>query len=173
MEELVKKAKQGNTDAFTELILNLQEDLFRIARLRLQNDYDIDEAVQETMISAFKSIKKLQNNQYFKTWIIKILINKCNKIYTKKQRYKSISGNYNLNNYEALKITSNTELDLDFFSLIELLNYQERITMVLFYVYGYKIKDISKILHKNENTIKTWLSRGKEKIRNHGGLKNG
>lgn len=39
------------------------------------------------MLSAYKSLKKLKHNEYFKTWIIKILINECNKIY-KMKKYK-------------------------------------------------------------------------------------
>ena len=75
-EELVNESKNGNKEAFTELILKYQKDLYRIAKMRLADDYDIDDAIQETMITAFKSIKKLKENKYFKTWIIRILINK-------------------------------------------------------------------------------------------------
>lgn len=46
------------------------------------------------------------------------------------------------------------------------LNYDERMSLTLFYLEDYSIKEISKILKTNENTIKTRLKRGKEKIRN-------
>ena len=38
------------------------------------------------MIETYRNIKKLKYNQYFKTWIIKILINKCNKQYRKNKK---------------------------------------------------------------------------------------
>ena len=50
MNELVKKAKKGNKEAFTQLIIKIENELYKIARLRLQNNYDIDEAIQETML---------------------------------------------------------------------------------------------------------------------------
>lgn len=173
MEDLVKESKNGNINAFTELILRYKEEIYRIAKIRLSNDYDIDEAVQETMIAAFNSIKKLKKDEFFRTWLIKILINKCNKIYSKKKREITIAEKYSSNNLEKIEIISGVESDLNFYSLISILNYEERIAMVLYYVYGYKIKEISKILDTNENTIKARLARGKEKIKNRGGLGNG
>ena len=47
----------------------------QIARTRLNNEEDIKEAVQETIIKSYSSIRKLKNSKFFKTWIIKILIN--------------------------------------------------------------------------------------------------
>jgi len=93
-EELVNESKNCNKEAFTELILKYQKDLYRIAKMRLADDYDIDDAIQETMITAFKSIKKLKENKYFKTWIIRILINKCNEIYLKKKKESNIIKKY-------------------------------------------------------------------------------
>lgn len=173
MEFLINQSKNGNKEAFTELILKYKEDLYRIAKMRLSDDYDIDEAVQETMIAAFNSIKKLKENKYFKTWIIKILINKCNKIYLKNKKQNKINTTYDLSNSVATDTISIIENKFDFYSLIKLLNYEERIAMVLYYVYDYKIKDISKILKTNENTIKARLARGKDKIKNKGGSQNG
>ena len=61
MEELVKKAKIGDKDAFSTLILLLEKDLYKIAKMRLKDDEDVYDAVQETILIAFKSIKKLKH----------------------------------------------------------------------------------------------------------------
>ena len=60
MEELIEKAKNGDKDAFGNIMLSLEKDLYRIAKLRLKNNDDIYDAVQETILIAFKSIKKLK-----------------------------------------------------------------------------------------------------------------
>ena len=173
MKNLVEQSKNGNTFAFTELILNYKEDLYRIAKMRLDNNYDIDDAVQETMLEAFSSIKRLKKNEYFKTWLIKILLNKCNKIYFKNKRQRLLNNNLSSDTPNVTGTISDMESDLGFYSLIAILNYNERIVMILYYVYEYTIKDISRILKTNENTIKTRLARGKEKIKVKGGLVNG
>lgn len=115
------------------------------------------------MIESFKSIKKLKKQDSYKTWIIKILINKCNHIY-KKNKDRNISfenieiENVYQNKYEQLE-------ELDFYTILKGLKYEERMVLTLFYLEDYSIKKISKLMKLNENTIKTKLKRGKEKIR--------
>ena len=50
--------------------------------------------------------------------------------------------------------------------MIKELKYEERIIIILYYSEKYTTKEISNILKINENTIKTRLSRAKEKIKN-------
>ena len=146
------------------LILNIQSELYKIARMRLYNEDDINEAVQETMIEAFKGINKLKYNQYFKTWIIKILINKCNKMYRKNKK-ENIS--YEYNNIENQISNDEIKSDVDFYILISKLEYEERMIVTLYYLERYTTKEISKIIGKNENTVKTKLSRAKKKIKRY------
>ena len=86
MEELVKQAKMGNDEAFTQLIIQMQCEMFRIAQTRLKNIDDANDAIQQTNLYAYKNLRQLKEDKYFKTWIIKILINECNKVY--KKNYK-------------------------------------------------------------------------------------
>lgn len=89
MEELVIRSLDGDKDAFTQLIQLISVDLYRVAKARLENIEDINDAIQETILIGYKSIQNLEEPKYFKTWIIKILINECNKIY--KQNKKKVS----------------------------------------------------------------------------------
>lgn len=167
MEELIEKAKSGDEKSFTEIFIQLNDELYKIARTRLACEYDIDDAIQETMIETYYSLKKLKHIEYFKTWTIRILINKCNKIYNKRKK-ENIS--YEQNFFEKFTEETkqnNIENNIDFYILIKDLNYDERIAVVLYYAIGYKTKEISKILNVNENTIKARISRSKEKIRKY------
>ena len=58
LEELIVRAQDGDEEAFTELILNISDDLYKIAKTRIKNEEDISDAIQETMIETYKSIKK-------------------------------------------------------------------------------------------------------------------
>ena len=86
MEELIRMAQNGDEIAFTNLIMLINDDLYKIAKSRITNETDIEDAIQETMIETYKSIKKLNEPRKFKKWIIKILINKCNRIYRRKYK---------------------------------------------------------------------------------------
>lgn len=166
MKELVEKAKNGDEKAFIELIISINDYLYKIARTRLYCQDDIEDAIQDTILSAFCSIKKLKHTEFFKTWIIKILINNCNKIYKNKSKNDVYYEDYLLKSYANEQ--NIFESNIDFYILLKNLNYNERIVIVLYYGLGYKIKEISKILEINENTIKSRLARGKEKIKERG-----
>jgi len=166
MEELVKKAKNGNVEAFSELIIAVEDNLYRIARIRLKADEDIYDAVQETIIKAFESIKQLKDAKYFKTWIIRILINETNRIYVKKNKEKLVpfeeienSKSHNSSNIEDL------EQILDFDFICKKLKYEERVIIILYYMEKYTDKEIGKILNLKEDTVYTKRRRAKEKIK--------
>lgn len=164
MEELIEKSKKGDKEAFTQLIVSLEKDLYKIARSRLSCEDDISEAIQETMIETFKYIKKIRKPQCFKTWVIKVLVNKCNKIYKKKQKLQLVEYSEDIEDNMFYDDNSNT-LNLDFYLLIEKLNYNERIVLILYYLEDLTTKEISKILKEPESTIRNRISRAKIKLK--------
>lgn len=166
MIELIKKAKEGDEEAFSELICLKRHNLYKIARTRLSNNDDIEDAIQETIIETFKSIKKLKNEQAFNNWIIKVLINKCNRIYRNNNKNKISYEKLELDDFYICDNKNDLEGNMDFFYMLDGLNYDERIVIILFYMEDYSIKEISKILNVKENTLKTRLRRAKEKIKN-------
>lgn len=161
MEELVEKAKDNDSEAFTNLILKLEKDLYCIAKSRINNENDIDDIIQETMIIAFINIKKLKNNSYFKTWIIRILINNCNKFY-KTKKCKSLDENEVINKIGSFEIDLS---NIEFENFISFLNEDERTILTLYYYLSYTTKEISDILNKREGTICSKISRAKKKIK--------
>lgn len=165
MDELVMRAKQGDEQAFIEIIISMESDLYKIARMRLRNDEDIEEAVQETCIEVFRNIKKLRENSYFKTWLIKILINKCNYIY-KKNRKNCVS--FEEKNVEEFYISQSIDIvenRRDFELLIEQLSYKDRIVITLFYLEGFSNKDISNVLKIPVSTVKNRIARARHKLK--------
>ena len=163
---VVKKAKNGDKQAFEKLILYYQIDLYKIAKAYLLVEDDINDAIQETIISAYQSIKLLTNISKFKSWIIKILINKCNEIYRKKKRENCISYE-TINTDKYLYENSIADSDLEFYNIIKCLNTEERTILILYYVEGYTPKEIAKILNINSNTIRSKILRAKNKIKNN------
>lgn len=159
------KAKKGDEKAFTELICGMRHELYKIARIRLSCDDDIEDAVQETMIEAFNSLKKLRKLNSYKSWIIKILINKCNKIYKLRKKNQISYENIELDDFLSNNMNNKSDDDFEFYYLLEGLNYDERMSITLFYMEDYPIKEIAEIMKTNENTVKTRLKRAKDKIK--------
>lgn len=162
MEDLIKQAQNGDEKAFNRIFIAINDDLYKIAKSRINNEDDIADAVQETMIETFKNIKKLKDPYQFKKWVITILINKCNRIYRRKYK-KDVS--YEEYNFESFSSSSNFESNIEFYEMLKDLKYEERIIIILYYLEQYTVKDIKKILKMNENTVTTHLYRARQKIK--------
>lgn len=160
IQYLVRKAKKNDKESFCTLIEMIKNDLYLIAKTRLKNEDDISDAIQDTIINCYNNIKFLRKENSFKSWAIKILINNCNKIY-KKNSKENISIEYDEN---LLGSVENTYEKLDFEDLIKDLNSDEQLILTLYYYSRYTTKEISQILKIKENTIKSKISRSKEKI---------
>lgn len=164
MEELIVKASKGDINALEDIFILMKNDLYKIAMARFNNKEDAEDAVQETIISVMKSIHKVNRVKNFKSWVIKILINKCNNIYSKKKKYSISIDEVEIP--ETLIGNNVSENNIDFYLMLKCLEYEERLIMILFYSEDYTIKEISKILKMNENTVKTKIFRAKSKIKN-------
>lgn len=163
MDELILMAQAGDEDAFTKMILYIKDDLYKIAKTRIANETDIEDAIQETMIETYKSIKRLKDPNKFKKWVIKILI------YRRKYKTDISIDEYNVETLKSNNIID-VENKLNFYDIIKILNYEERLIIILYYMEDYSVKEIKSILKMNENTINTHLYRARQKIKtNYGG----
>jgi len=160
--DLISKAKCGDKDAFIQLMEANKLAMYKTAKAILRNDDDSADAIQEAILTCYKSIGTLKNNQYFKTWLTKILINKCNDI---------IKQNNNLvyaDIYDTEACPSTEQNNDEIITVKNCLNSlpeHDQLIMVLYYVDGFRIREIGKILNLNENTVKTQLSRGRERFK--------
>lgn len=161
MEILIKKAIKGNSEAFISLIDKHELTMYKTAKAILNNEEDIGDAIQETILSAYKNINNLKNSKYFKTWLTRILINKCNDI---------VRANKNIVFIEKYTKEEFYEEDIDrrleFDECFEKLGSEYKLVLSLYYVDGFNVREISEILNENENTIKSRLLRGKKYLKN-------
>ncbi|MEF9935129.1 MAG: sigma-70 family RNA polymerase sigma factor [Clostridium sp.] len=159
MELLIKKAIKGDEESFFKLIDGLMTKIYKVAKSRLNDEDAIGDAIQETIIAAYSNISKVKEPKYFNTWLIKILINKCNDIV--KDRKIVYIEDYNLIEDTNLTYSMDLEQCLDFDNLLNCLSPDYRTVIVLYYVNKFTTKEISQILNEKEGTIKSRLSRSR------------
>lgn len=158
-KKLANKAIKGDADAFLELMHIYQEALYRTAFSYLKNEVDALEAVQEVTYRAYRSIKTVKEPAYFKTWLIRIMMNYCQDVIQKSKR-------------EVLeeKILSMQGVSEDFTfleveeALLNLSDY-DRELLHLKYFEDVKIKDIAVMWNTPEGTIKTRLHKALRALR--------
>jgi RNA polymerase sigma factor (sigma-70 family) len=72
---LVKQAKQGDVDAFAELVRRFQEKIFHTILSLTKNQQDAYDLTQETFMHAYKSLGNFKQRSAFSTWIYRIAVN--------------------------------------------------------------------------------------------------
>lgn len=157
----VKRAKRGDKEAFCNLIRINKIAIYRVAKSILNNEEDIEDAVSEAILKAYKNIQALKQEVFFKTWLIRIVINESNNLYKKRAKEIAVDKDH----FKNIKVNDNYK-DLSLYNAINSLDEDLRITTILFYFEDMKYKDIAKVLNVKEGTIKSRLSRAKEKLYN-------
>ncbi len=119
--------------AFGYLVLENEEELYRIAKAILKKDEDCADAAQEAITKALEKLHTLKHDVYAKTWLIRILIRECCRISGRRSR-EILWGE---ENGETLQKAPQKQ---DYGSLYEALYSlppEFRIVMVLYYLEGY------------------------------------
>ena len=160
IEQLVRRAKKRDPDAFTELMQLHEKDMYRTASAILAHDADIADAIQETILTVWEKIDTLQKNRYFKTWMIRILINKCKDILRSGRRMICVEELPE----QAAKDTVEAEANLEWKEALWGLDEKYRLIVVLFYAEGLRTAEIGKLLQLPDSTVRTRLARGREQL---------
>ena len=160
---LVKKAIKGNKKAFEKLVQQQYERIYRTAYLYVHNEEDALDVVQEATYQAYTSIHSLKNPEYFTTWLTRIIIRCSGQLLKKKNNVVPLSDEI-ISNLPGQTYPS-VEESSDLLHAIQQLKENYRTVIILFYYYDYSIKKISSLMKIPENTVKTYLSRGKAELK--------
>jgi RNA polymerase sigma-70 factor, ECF subfamily len=74
---LVRSAQRGDLDAYAELIARHRAGLQRYATYILGQAEDAEEALQDSLLRAYRAIGSCQQPERFRSWLIQILVNRC------------------------------------------------------------------------------------------------
>lgn len=75
--ELVEKAKAGDTEAFSSLVLRYERKVYRLAKHITGSDEDAEDVLQETFLKAYEHLDGFQGNSKFYTWVVRIAVNEA------------------------------------------------------------------------------------------------
>lgn len=158
LELNIYRAKKGDSKAFELLISENKASMYRVAKGILKTEIDISDAIQETIFKAFRGLSKLKNHNYFKTWLLKILINECNMILRYHKRIIPIAEVKQNNTVTDIYIES------ELMNAINCLDEDLRIVTILYYYEDLSVKTIASIIDVPVGTVKSRLSRTRIKL---------
>lgn len=158
--QLVKKAKQGDAEAFAELYRNIYQNLYRFAMYMLGNPADAEDVVSDTVTDAWVTLGKLRNEEAFEGWVFRILSNKCRR---KRKEYvnKPLEWNEEIGELSgADDMAESIHLRRMFGELDE----EDRMIIGMHVFGGYTSREIAEITGMNANTVRSRESRALKKL---------
>ncbi|RKN80656.1 sigma-70 family RNA polymerase sigma factor [Paenibacillus ginsengarvi] len=154
----VRRAQKGSHDDFVQLICMCEGTMYRVAKSIMRTENECADAMQEAIAKAYKSIRALNEPKYFKTWLIRILINECRKMKQLRKRVIPVA--------EIGQPSYDPEL-AESFALAEAVRHLDeelRVLVQLYYVEDLPLKDVAALLGQPEGTVKSRLARAREKL---------
>ena len=152
-----------NKRAFDQLVRKYQSPVRRFFLNQTLGDEQLsDDLAQETFIKAYLNITKFRGLSSFSTWLMRIAYNVFYDDVRARKQTEDVDTSIS-----ALRQTSSngdSNLKMDIYAALALLKPDERTCITLQLIDGYPIDEISKITGIPDNTVKSHLRRGKEKM---------
>ncbi len=158
----LEKAIKGDKEAFSRVIVENKEAMYKTAIIILRNEDDAYDALQNALIKMYKNIGKLENKEAFKAWSRKIIINCCYDLINKNKKVVNITTRLE-ENYEDT-IEDIYDCEDTFVQILEQIKPELRLTATLYYYDDLSIKEIAKVLQIPEGTVKSRLAVARRKL---------
>lgn len=145
-------------EEFTRAVLEYESTLYRVAKSMLGSEADCADAAQNALLRAWEKQHTLRDTAYFKTWLTRILINECRAMLRQRARFVPLEE-------EAAEGEIATERDSGLYEAVMGLDVKYRVPFVLYYIEGFRTREIASMLKLPEGTVKTRLRRAREILR--------
>jgi RNA polymerase sigma factor (sigma-70 family) len=171
-KEVISKILEGETELFEILIRRNNSFLYTVGRSFNFNHEDTQDLMQDTFVQSFLNLAKFENRSTFKTWLIKIMINNCNKKREKFSFKYEIADDINdkstpmfSNNNDTNKSVLNRELNSVIEDSLSRLPEDYRLVFSLREITGLNVKETAEALSITETNVKVRLNRAKSMLR--------
>lgn len=167
---LLNRIRLGDEEAFSLLVEELLPAAFKTAYLILHSKELAEDAVQIALEDCYISIMRNKDIRQFKAWFYRLVYSRSIDVYRKNARnhYSDIEENPEAlekmisESVQSQAVQNENKQELQ--SLIMSLPKEQSVPILLHYYEDLSIKEISLILNKKNNTIKTRLVRGRKKL---------
>ena len=136
--------------------------LFRLALSHLQNREDAEDVVHDVFAKYLEVAHKLKDDEHRRAWLVKVTVNKCHDSFRRKRNRIHIP----LDDINELPCEEKEELP-DVLGMVANLSEKYKTVIVLHYLEGYLVEEISSMLSISDSAVKMRLSRGRDMLRNN------
>jgi len=171
--ELVRRAKEGDTQAFGELIARYQKTVFRIVLRMVKNPDDADDLTQDTFIRAHRGLGTFKEEYDFHPWLYRIAVNQTINFLNKRKR--QAASDLDEVPQSEIKTTSGPESPVQAASHRELVGRLEealqglpedqRTVFLLRVQEGLSYEEIAQVMDTPKGTVMSRLARARMALR--------
>ena len=144
-------------EVFVSRVEEMIPVLYRVCRAHFSLPQDREDAVQECICKAWEKRDSLKSAGAFRAWVTRILINECYDICRRGSKIVLLD--------EMPEAVAPESGDRELRDAVMGLDEIYRMPILLFYVEGFSIREISRILQIPEGTVKSRLFAGRGKLR--------
>ena len=129
--------------------------LYRLCILMLKNESDAEDVIQETLIKFYRKAPVFENADHEKAWLIRVATNECRDLLRFRVRHP-------LAEVEQIMVASEDSADSGILEALASLPEKYKLVLALYYVEGYKVEDIAKIIGRTSSAVKMRLQKGRK-----------
>ena len=160
--KLIELSKKGDAHAFSQLYSMYSNELYRYALYMTGNTQDAEDAVQEAVISAWRSVHNLKENDKFKLWLFKILTNKCKTLLIRNNKSHDALP---VDEYDFIGADDDFTVSTELKSALQSLTPPDGQIIMLSIIGGFKSDELAQIYNMKPSTIRSRQKRGLEKLK--------
>ena len=155
--------KKVSDEEVEQTIIEYSDLLYKICFLILKDDSDVQDVLQETFIKYMTKSPDFESEDHKKAWLIKVSQNKCKEFLRFHKRHAAVPLE---EVEESFSVTDGMDTDTsNILSLIWKLKYKLKSVVILYYIEGYKVNEVARILGISESAVKKRLERARKELR--------
>jgi RNA polymerase sigma-70 factor (ECF subfamily) len=164
-EGLIHRLRSGDEGAFADFVAKYQQQVFMCCRLLGLDANETEDIASETFLAAYQGIGGYTGKAKLSTWLWKIAYNKAISHIRQKNRRKKLQERLQ-NQYTEVQKVAPSGLSTEIvWNAVKKLPQDQAVAIVLHYRQEKSIKEIADIMRKRQNTVKVWLFRGRERLK--------
>jgi RNA polymerase sigma-70 factor (ECF subfamily) len=158
---LIAACRKGDNDAFAELVRLHQRRVFRLAGRFFRRPEDVEEAAQETFLTAWKKLDTYKARAPFEHWLTRVCLNCC---YEQLRKRKHVEAPLE-QEAEAVAPAPDPDAAMEVEGLLRLLSPDDRFILLMLEGEGWSIAEIAERLGWSKVNVKVRAHRARGKLR--------
>jgi RNA polymerase sigma-70 factor (ECF subfamily) len=157
---LLRAHARGDTGAFATLVARHQDRLWAVALRTLGDREEAADAVQDALISAFRSAAKFRGDSAVTTWLHRIVVNACLDRVRRRQARPTVE----LPEHDIAGPEVDSDIVIDVHAALQRLPANQRTAIILVDMEGFSVTDAADVLDVPVGTIKSRCARGRARL---------